>query len=71
MSAMRILLRQEQTRLYFQQPDSWVDDAAHAYCFEGSVEAERLARERGFKNVEVSFEFDTPGYNFAVPLGPA
>jgi len=68
MSVRRVLLRQGKRRLYFQQPDEWVADAEKACLFKGSVEAERLATERGFKEVEVVFEFDTPEHDFAMGL---
>jgi len=68
MNVKRILLRHEKRQLYFQLPDAWVAEAIEGLSFAGSVEAERLARERGFKEVELVFEFDTPDINFAVCL---
>ena len=68
MSVKRILLRHEKRQLYFQLPDAWVAEATEGMSFAGSVQAERLARERGFREVELVFEFDTPEFNFAIGL---
>lgn len=68
MSVKRLLLRYEKRHLYFQQPDGWTADATEGFPFKGSIQTERLARQQGFKEVELVFEFDISENNFAIRL---
>ena len=65
---MRILLRNRETRQYFQLPDHWIDDPALAMDFEDSRRASRLAQERGFRKVDILLSFDNARHNIRLPV---
>lgn len=57
---MKTLLRQTNTRLYFQAPGKWTDDPSRALDFRFIDRALVYAGTWGIKDIELAFAFDDP-----------
>lgn len=65
---MRVLLRDANTGLYFQDPEQWTSEPRKALSFKHSAEAMNAARERQVAHAEVVLAFEESAYTVALPL---
>ena len=68
--SMRVLLRNAQTGLFFQDGQNWTAARMEARDFQHTAEAIKFAVEAGLHNVEVVFSFDDPQYDVRLPCRP-
>ena len=66
--AMRILLQDPKTNLYFQYPNAWVAQVTEAFGFASSSDVEQWHRLLGLFDATLVFQFDEEGYSIRVPL---
>lgn len=65
---MRTLLRRISSGLYFQGPDLWTSNAAHAHNFKMIDRAIDFVERWHMNDVELAFAFDDPQDVTTVPL---
>jgi hypothetical protein len=65
---MRTLVRRISTGLYFQGPDLWTSNVAHAHNFKMIDRAIDFVERWQLNDVELAFAFDDPSDVTAVPL---
>ena len=65
---MRVLLRDTETGLFFQEPSHWTAETERAKNFHHSAEAMDQARAQCVRQAEVVLAFEEPRYSVALPL---
>jgi hypothetical protein len=68
---VKTLLRRVSTGLYFQGPDKWTDDPAHAHNFKVIDRALEFIDRWKMKDVELAFAFNDFGQVKRVPIEKA
>ncbi|MBC8096854.1 MAG: hypothetical protein H7Y43_13690 [Akkermansiaceae bacterium] len=68
---MRILLRSQETKLYFAGNGEWKPEPELAVSFPSSLNAwDVVLRRSGGENMELVYAFDNPAENLSVPITP-
>ncbi len=65
---MRVLLRQTQTKLFYNDRHQWTADARSAVDFCDVQRAIKIGRDAQLKGVEVVLAFDDPSCDLVLPL---
>ena len=58
---MRVLLRNEETGLYYAGRQRWIPDSEHALDFGSIEEAKAMSREENHPAAEVFLSYENPG----------
>ena len=67
---MMVLLRNTQTRWFYQEPSKWTSDEQEALDFQQISRAVRFALEARLENVEILLSYDDPQFNLVLPVSP-
>jgi hypothetical protein len=68
---MKILLRNQETKLYYAGEDQWRPDPEMAVSFPSSLNAWKIVLRRPVgENMELVYAFDDPSENLSVPIAP-
>ncbi len=68
---MRILLRNQETKLYYAGGDQWRPEPEEAVTFPSSLDAWRVVLRRPMgENLEVVYAFENPEENLFTPIEP-
>ncbi len=65
---MRVLLRRQESGLYYVTAEMWTADPHHAHDFGTSYPVIELALARRWPDAEVVFSFDDPHYDIRFEL---
>ena len=65
---MKVLLRDSQTGLYYQEPSKWTAEQDAALDLHRMSRAVALAFEAHLENVEVLLSFDDPQFDLVMPI---
>ena len=68
---MKVLLRNEQSGLYFQAPSKWASVPSEARDFYGTGQALQAAHDSQLKDVQVVLSFGDPHLDVVLPLTSA
>jgi hypothetical protein len=69
--AMRVLLRDRKTNLFWGEEGRWTANAATARDFGSSTRAIQFALAERMNEVEVVLSFPNPLYDITLPVNPA
>ncbi len=67
---MKVLLRDNQSGLYFQGPSKWAAQPGEAHDFLGTGQALQAADDSRLENVQVVLSFGDPQDDVVLPLEP-
>jgi len=65
---MRILLRNEETGLYYVHPEGWTEHSSLAYNFHSGGRATDVALRLGLTKGVMHFQFDDPELDFSIQI---
>jgi cytochrome c-type biogenesis protein CcmE len=68
---MRILLRNEDTGLFYVHPNGWTENPSSGHDFRSGGLATQIALKLKLKHSTVVFEFPDATLNFSIPLSLA
>ncbi len=66
--AMRILLQQKETGLYFKGPEVWTRNSAEAADFVSSTKAMEFCAANNLAGVQLVLKFEDQQYDIVMPL---
>ena len=64
--SMRVMLRQRDRALYFQEPGQWTRNAEEASTFNSSEDAVKVARAKRLPTAELLVAFEDTHLNFTI-----
>jgi hypothetical protein len=67
---MKVVLRNNQTGLYFQSPSEWASTAREAFDFLGTGQALQAVQDCRLDDVQVVLSFGQPQHDVVLPIKP-